>query len=967
MYYKKELPCRKIVKELGKEVFENDEYHKLRQRLDEGITFAELKNRIQNYSDLCDTHIAVSLFIDQAVDVGIAVPIIEENNGYLSRAYRHGEDVLFGKREELLYSEMLYCFQKNSNKDNGITHLTVEKLIVLFTRIGLNKKILKPYISNFTINPQDENDKLCNVLRVKTALMGPVGIVGNVKELNKNKNIPYITDETKSMWLTEVFTKRNILSKNANNLYVVNQQDTSSVIENYILETQNFAYIMGELYNEEVDTGITLTDADIVKICSCLTLPSIVQAVSAEVYLFSNNLPSIYLGGKSEKKDLKIFKDYINSLFYESINNAYMKIRAYEEQEALSIIKKVKFEKMLEQNIWKSYFNEEQTHDKNDEIDNLAKEELIALYNEQKTLIYLANICADLIYISLLNNCTLLYKKGKWSNLYSRTARIKKCLGYLKTLSKELTMSFNLQYQQIVDISYRIILSINNKNIISIDLINMLEKLLIFLFKPSNAILEKTTCLVGQHGKVNPFQIYTNCACVTFKYYDENDLKIKINKIKNCFKKAIVDELGTTDDIMMLPEDYNPDMCNDPNIKQLWFVSKKGNSFRRLTKLCLNILYAINSNIKITLMHEIQYQNAVKRNEINRSQFLCSNFYDFIQDFAYSNFLKTENKPTLIYQVSSGYEPFNFKAFMDEINAGSHYDLIDETTIYNLSKRKFKNITYQLKQQEFKEEEKVMENKRIGIITVLPEETSAVIEELGLIKKEAKIGTRTFYEGKLSGDQTEHSVVLTQQLDQGQESVIAAYFALMQKFKPEIIFLVGIAGGIHKDADYCNVVIANEIIGYDKSKDTPNGIKHRGSSHKIDAKLKPYIQTFEQQLSKEDLPSYNGSKYDKINVFHENIGSGSAVIANEVSEITKWLNEYNDKIFAVEMEAYGFSTAFYESELFDNSPTCGVCVIRGISDRADTKKTKMTKYRVPAAHNAAIVLKEFIRHLPKLD
>ena len=70
----------------------------------------------------------------------------------------------------------------------------------------------------------------------------------------------------------------------------------------------------------------------------------------------------------------------------------------------------------------------------------------------------------------------------------------------------------------------------------------------------------------------------------------------------------------------------------------------------------------------------------------------------------------------------------------------------------------------------------------------------------------------------------------------------------------------------------------------------------------------------------------------------------------------------NDKILACEMEAGGFTSAFYESKLNDEQPKKGICIIRGISDMADENKSKeeVKKYRQPAAENAAIVLRELI-------
>ena len=964
MYYNKELPCRTYVKELGKEVFLNDNYKELRQRLDQGITFAELKKKISFCSEICDINTAVSLFIDQAVDVGIAVPIIQtDDEGFLSKAYRHGEDVLFGKREEILYGEMLFQFQEAAKRPQGLTHLSVEKMIVLYTRIGISKRILRPYISNFTLNPKDDNEELCNILRVKTALMGPVSLIGTTDAFRDKKYIPYITDETKSMWLTNVFKNTGCIKVNDNKLYSIIEPDTSSVVDDYILETQNFSYLMGELFNENIDTGITFTDNDIVKICSCMTLSSTIQSIAAEIYLFLSSWSYKNITETGEYTDKKILSKFRKNVFSECINNAYMKINAYNNKEALKIINDVNFKRKTDQNTWKSYFIFEESTEIDDSTNSVVRRDLIELYDNQKVWVYLINVFVDLIYISMLHNYNHIYGKKQFSAINKRIKKIENCLIKLKELNLQLSNTFRLKYQDIIDMANNIFGNVKNNIKIENAKIQLLLQLIKQISQISNILLENTKCLIGQHGKINTFTIYTHCACITFKYVDKFDLEHRINAIKNCLKNKL-----DTDDIMFLPEDCSPDIYNDSNIKQIWIIAKQDDGYKMLTRVCLNILFLLKNNVKVIFFHDIGYSNAVKKSEKTISEFMCITFYDFIQKFNSSYFLKISYIPEFIYCTSKDrYDKNNFKEYMNSINVHRHYNLVSEDTIINSDNSLFVNLKYQLKNNNEnieKERNVLMKQKEIGIITILDEETQAVIEKLKLIKQPSKFGQRIYYTGELEGEETIHQVVLTQQLNQGQESVISAYNDLTQKFAPKIIFLIGIAGGIHEDADYCDVVIGEEIIGYDKQKDTPNGISRRGSSYRIDAKMKPIIQSFKQEILKKPINAAENSKRNMIRVYNENIGSGSAVIANELSEITKWIHNYNDKVFAVEMEAFGFSTAFYESSLNDSSSASSICIIRGISDLADTKKKKIKKYRYPAACNAAIVLKELIKYLP---
>lgn len=260
----------------------------------------------------------------------------------------------------------------------------------------------------------------------------------------------------------------------------------------------------------------------------------------------------------------------------------------------------------------------------------------------------------------------------------------------------------------------------------------------------------------------------------------------------------------------------------------------------------------------------------------------------------------------------------------------------------------------------------VKAEKHIGIITVLDEETVAVVKILRLTERQLSLGNRLFYEGEIEGNNGKRfSVVLTQQLSQGESSVIAAFDSVVAEFKPCFLFLTGIAGGISSDVDYCNVVIANQVVGYDLAKDTDVGIIRRGEVYRIDPIMIPVIQQIIHKTFSVPLMSAEGSKMPYIDIRYGGIASGSVVVANSFSSIVEWIQKFNDKTLAVEMEGYGFNVAAYEQKLngaIDRD--CTACVVRGISDLADKKKATIKKYRKPAAENAAIVLLEIIKNIP---
>lgn len=256
-------------------------------------------------------------------------------------------------------------------------------------------------------------------------------------------------------------------------------------------------------------------------------------------------------------------------------------------------------------------------------------------------------------------------------------------------------------------------------------------------------------------------------------------------------------------------------------------------------------------------------------------------------------------------------------------------------------------------------------NAKVGILTILDEESDAVIEELMLQEDDGyEFGERLYYSGEICTENTTHTIVQTQALDQGENSVSNAYRDMVDKFKPEIIILVGIAGGLNDDVDYCSVVLSRDIISYDLNKDTPTGVQRRGRVNPTPSIIVPLYQRLQRAVKVSPLPAYKGSPDAIISIVESNIASGNAVIANPLSEIREWIRTFNDKTAACEMEAYGVSSTFYEGQLSKNKTTHAFCVIRGISDMADTNKNKKPEYRKAAAHNAAIVMKALIQVLP---
>ena len=978
-YYEKEVPCRELVLKEGKNVFKNQEYEDIIQRLNQGITVNDMMLNIDYAKDYYDIQTRVSLFIDRAIDMGMIVPITQVSGGYVFRAFRHGEDVLFGKREEILYLKLLHDFQNESRNGEGITHISTEKMIVLFSKIGIKEEILSPYLSNFTINPKDNNGEICKVLRVKSYLKGPVALVANAYTHKNTKERPYITEESKSIWFTKTFIQKGKIKVDGKGLYKIPDVDTSSITPKDLTKVENIAILFGEVCNPNKDTGITFGDEELTKIATCLSIEECIKAVAAEMSIFSKEWEYIPLTYE-RTVDERILNEGKNCKIYEALNSAYMKLNSYETGEARELLKKVKFSRKTDQNLWNDWFDNILLENRPKEMSEILSQEIQDLYFECKFITLYVLYAYHLLLISMFINFKYYTRSKKYAYLedsYKKNNSYEKDIlnirisnNYINLDMDSLRKIKNHIEKACIGSNMRVPVQENiNDNVIS-EIADYIQDTI----NEINIVLERICCVLGEQGHISRMNIYNHVLAVPFSFRTDEEYDFICDRIDFCYQHSINSMKNNNAEwdntsIEYFPPKSHPDVELTNQIDIIWFVAKGNGAAVALAKLALNIAHFLNNVTLYRTLYfgDISYKYAIKKSDNMKSDFLCNSFYSLIEEMPINIFqFKDYEKVVVSIIESKMYDKSQFVQFINRNkNAKSRY----KKTMSKVSEARAAEYIVDYYESKFKydpKKEEIMTKKDIGIITILQEEASAVIDVLNLQEENYKLGARLYYSGYLEGDDTTHSVIMTQQLSQGEVSIVSAYDDMMRKYSPQIIFLIGIAGGITSDVDYCSVVLGRQIISYDLMKDTPGGIQRRGDVNKVSAKLLPLYQRFLLNISRKPILAANNSIKEYIDVTESNIASGNAVIANQLSGIKKWIHNYNDKTDAVEMEAYGLSTAFYEGDLSEKKPKYGICVIRGISDLADPEKGKKTQYRIPAAKNAAIVLKEFAKLIPKL-
>ncbi|MGW4463968.1 5'-methylthioadenosine/S-adenosylhomocysteine nucleosidase family protein [Micromonospora sp. NPDC004704] len=247
----------------------------------------------------------------------------------------------------------------------------------------------------------------------------------------------------------------------------------------------------------------------------------------------------------------------------------------------------------------------------------------------------------------------------------------------------------------------------------------------------------------------------------------------------------------------------------------------------------------------------------------------------------------------------------------------------------------------------------------IGILTVLPEEMSAVVDVLGRMTDYTSyqmFGGAQVHEASVRTDHGTLRTVAMQTLQHGPRSAALAYRDLRQHYRPPIVLLVGIAGGIRSRLDIGDVVISDEVIYYDARKETPTGILRRGQAQTIAPVLLHRLNEF--------FVRHRGTVKlepdEHFRIHRGPVGSGDAVITDADSDIRIYLERFNERTLAVETEAGGVAQAFYE-EINVDQTLRGWLTIRGISDLAD--RNKGHEHHDLAARHAAAVMERLLPYL----
>lgn len=215
---------------------------------------------------------------------------------------------------------------------------------------------------------------------------------------------------------------------------------------------------------------------------------------------------------------------------------------------------------------------------------------------------------------------------------------------------------------------------------------------------------------------------------------------------------------------------------------------------------------------------------------------------------------------------------------------------------------------------------------RVMFLTALPVEYQAVRAHLHALHEVGYKGT--IYEQGTFSTLTGTCEVSITQVYPGNSSAAAEAERAMTCFSPDIMFFVGVAGGI-KDVQLGDVAVATDVYNYEAGKaDATFLLRPRMGKSTYDL-----VQRAQVEARKPDwLQLLNGPiPRQAPRVFIKPIAAGEKVITSTRSVIWQHIRTNYEDAVAVEMEGYGLLQAVYANQ------QVSALIIRGISDLIDNK------------------------------
>ncbi len=228
---------------------------------------------------------------------------------------------------------------------------------------------------------------------------------------------------------------------------------------------------------------------------------------------------------------------------------------------------------------------------------------------------------------------------------------------------------------------------------------------------------------------------------------------------------------------------------------------------------------------------------------------------------------------------------------------------------------------------------------RVGILTIIDEEFAAVRAALGGASEVLEIEDTSYYSPNLRVG-AEPDIVLTQSADRSNVPAAGAGRNLIEDFRPEVVVVCGIAGGIagRDEIDLGHVVVADYIhyTDFRKLSEKVDSTRHyaydQPTSDLISRHSRPQCRDLDLDAETPcQAPECSESKIWPPKVHHGPIIAAEKILGDPTHPEQRNAAARFDNALAVDMESVGVARAVHELRT-DVTYNPRLAIVRGISD-----------------------------------
>lgn len=904
LYMSKEIPAREILRKEGIAAFENPEYRGIINRLSKGYTARQLEQILheRHADNWCQQ--TLSTYLDIALDHGMVVPITQSQGDLVRRAFRHGEDIVFGLQEKRLFSLVLTAAASESPK-GSLRRRDVEKICVLFLRVGLQRKILNQWYGRLG---------KANTAGIRWHLKGALVQVESESLFGANLD----------RGITDLLARDGIICAHRNGLYSVSPFDdrapTSDLAEG---TAEVFGLIMGRLLHSNAEPS--LSGDEITLLASCDSILSLAGALAAEVNIVRAAWETHRFRLVRRRVDSveQIEKMLRKSDMFEAAHSGSWKYSRTMSGQPKQIIERIarELKDPVAQREWRMCWGNLVDSGDTD------TPQLRGLVDNMGRWLYSATATLDVIRAVLRHEIGEPAKAIE-SSLRSASEWARAQAERKKSESSDLT--------RFVDRSIRILQvgdAVGTESVIH-EALERMDR----LGDWAPGILDQVRLLTMSLREAPTLLSYDSALVVSFDG-EPSDKDAFHAIVSTAFLRAKRASMGRG---YRIDEANQLAGCTADHV----FVARGDHGASVLRRLGETIIASrVQGSLRLFLIPTLSERQQVYGTD-SATVFYGDGFVDLAQFLLESRQTGTLSR---FYVVTRESLDQRRRLSIGLGYLGSDQRYIQTTSFEELNLSIIPRVS--------------PVRADIGIVTIISEETRAVadwLEKCPRYQRRVRDDGTVFRSADIDLGEMAVTVVHTQALDQGQTSALIALQQLQRDYEIRFSVLLGIGGSVHPDVQLGDVVFGNQVIDYGPQALTSAGPKHRGEAFPAPAKVKRLINDF---FACGDDPRHLDACQDAIEMGKTSftlvrgpVGTGYAVVKFRDSEVRQWIETFNEKTLVVETEGEAAARHFYESG--ETYGSIGYFILRGVSDHADEKKND--RWKLATSRNAVLALRELL-------